>query len=202
MTGIQIQLFRRGSVLLACALITLVGCDSPRPIEATSLLGAPLVRPAIEPAKSARLKASLAEAHALASAAPDSQDAAIWVGRRVGYLGRYLDAIAQYTSAIGHFGETAKLLRHRGHRYITLRQIDRAIVDLTQAKLLAIDRTSLFQCRRRVSRAHGRGKCARNSATLWRMTSFRFYARPHGRATVSLSQAKVIAAVEVLSRAL
>jgi len=29
-----------------------------------------------------------------------------------------------------------------------------------------------------------------------------FYARPHGRATVSLSQAQVIAAVEVLSRAL
>ena len=31
---------------------------------------------------------------------------------------------------------------------------------------------------------------------------FRFYARPYGRATVSLSQAKVIAAVEMLSLAL
>ena len=137
MTGIQIQLFRRGLVLLAGALITLVGCDSPRPIEATSLLGAPLVRPVLEPEKSARLEADLSEARALAAAEPDSQDAAIWVGRRVGYLARYHDAIAQYTSAIGHFGETAKLLRHRGHRYITLRQIDRAIVDLTQAKFFA-----------------------------------------------------------------
>jgi len=65
-----------------------------------------------------------------------------------------------------------------------------------------IDRTSLFACRRRISRAHGLGKCARNSAAFRRVTSFRFYARLHGRATVSLSQAQVIAAVEVLSLAL
>jgi xanthosine utilization system XapX-like protein len=41
------------------------------------------------------------------------------------------------------------------------------------------------------------GKCARNSATFRRMTVFRFYGHLHGRATVSLSQAQVIAAVEV-----
>ena len=41
-----------------------------------------------------------------------------------------------------------------------------------------LDRNSLFQCRRRVSRAHVLGKCARNSAAFWRMTVFRFYARP------------------------
>ena len=41
-----------------------------------------------------------------------------------------------------------------------------------------IDRTSLFERRRRASRAHVLGKCARNSAAFWRMTVFRFYARP------------------------
>ncbi len=51
-------------------------------------------------------------------------------------------------------------------------------------------------------RAHGLGKCARNFAAFWRMTVVCFYARRHGRATVSLSQAQVIAALEVLSRAL
>gem|GEM_PF-2880705 len=50
--------------------------------------------------------------------------------------------------------------------------------------------------------AGGRSGQPRYSAAFWRMTVFRFYARPHARATVSLPYAQVIAAVEVLSRAL
>ncbi|QBA63444.1 tetratricopeptide repeat protein [Muriicola soli] len=57
-------------------------------------------------------------------------DLLIWYGRRTAYLGHYEDAITIYTSGIKKFPEDARLYRHRGHRYISLRQFDKAIADL------------------------------------------------------------------------
>ncbi|MFM7134716.1 MAG: hypothetical protein ACKO0W_10405, partial [Planctomycetota bacterium] len=83
--------------------------------------------------KEARLERDLAEARAAAAANPGDEDAAIWVGRRLGYLGRYREAIAWYTEAIERFGATPKLLRHRGHRLITVREFAAAEADLATA---------------------------------------------------------------------
>jgi tetratricopeptide (TPR) repeat protein len=104
--------------------------------EATSLLGKPLVPAAPSPEAKARMERQLKEAEDALAAAPGSADALIWVGRRQAYLGRYQDAIATFTRGIERFPSDARFYRHRGHRYITTRQLDKAIADLTKASEL------------------------------------------------------------------
>ena len=55
------------------------------------------------------------------------------MGRRLGYLGRYRDAIAIFSRGIAKFPDDVRLLRYRGHRYITVREPDKAIADLAKA---------------------------------------------------------------------
>jgi len=104
--------------------------------EATSLLGAPLFEP--EPAKGAAktLEENLAKATAEFLKSPDAADAIVWLGRRTAYLGRFREAIEIYTRGIAKHPDDARLYRHRGHRYITVRELDKAIADLTRASRL------------------------------------------------------------------
>lgn len=74
----------------------------------------------------------LAEARKNAETDP-SADNLIWVGRRVAYLGRYKNAIEIFTQGAEKFPDDARFLRHRGHRFITLRCFDLAIADLNRA---------------------------------------------------------------------
>lgn len=60
----------------------------------------------------------------------------IWMGRRMAYLGDYQKAISIYTEGIQKFPDDARLYRHRGHRYISTRQLDNAIIDFEKAVLL------------------------------------------------------------------
>lgn len=78
----------------------------------------------------------LAEARAIFERNPRDSDAAIWLGRRTAYLGRFQEAIAIYTSAIATHPEDARFYRHRGHRYITTRQLEKAVADLARAASL------------------------------------------------------------------
>ena len=63
----------------------------------------------------------------------DHADAIVWLGRRTAYLGNYQEAIDIFTDGAKRYPRDARMLRHRGHRWITLRQFDRAVADLTQA---------------------------------------------------------------------
>ena len=63
-------------------------------------------------------------------------DKLIWLGRRLAYVGRYQEAIAVFTKGIERFPKDARMLRHRGHRYLSLRCIDKAIVDFEAAAKL------------------------------------------------------------------
>jgi tetratricopeptide (TPR) repeat protein len=72
--------------------------------------------------------------------APDDPDRIIWVARRHGYLGEYREAIQVLSDGIRRFPGDARMYRHRGHRYITLRQLDAAIADLQQAANLMADK--------------------------------------------------------------
>lgn len=67
---------------------------------------------------------------------PNNVDNIIWYGRRTAYLGEYKEALAIFTEGIKKFPEDARLYRHRGHRLISLRQLDSAIKDLTKASQL------------------------------------------------------------------
>lgn len=67
---------------------------------------------------------------------PKDVEALIWYGRRTAYLGRYRQAIAIYTEGIKNFPKDARLYRHRGHRYISIRNYEAAIADLEKAASL------------------------------------------------------------------
>jgi tetratricopeptide (TPR) repeat protein len=98
-----------------------------------SLLGQPLAPAALEPEALSRLEAQLDDARAAWEKDRDDADALIWVGRRTAYLGRYREAIAIFTDGIARHPGDARMLRHRGHRYLTVREIDRAIADFEKA---------------------------------------------------------------------
>lgn len=111
------------------------GEPSEKP-EATSLLGRPLYHAEIPAEQRARLEEALARAQADFEKNPGDPEAAIWLGRRTAYLGRYREAISIYTQAIERHPDDARLYRHRGHRYITVRELDRAIADFETATRL------------------------------------------------------------------
>lgn len=125
------------SCRLAPAASTTPGGTRP---EAVSLLGEPLYSPPIPAATHTVYEQKLAEARRAYDRAPKNADSIIWLGRRTAYLGRYREAIAIFTDGIaGHPGD-ARMYRHRGHRYISVRELDRAIADLSRAAALAAGR--------------------------------------------------------------
>jgi tetratricopeptide (TPR) repeat protein len=65
-----------------------------------------------------------------------SEENYIWLGRRQAYLSEYSKAIKTFSQGIDKFPESYKLFRHRGHRYITIREFDKALADLQQAAAL------------------------------------------------------------------
>ena len=103
--------------------------------EAMSLAGKPLMVPATIPNKQ-KLDADLAQAENAFAANPSDAEALIWVGRRLGYLWRYNDAIAMFTRGIELHPDNAKFYRHRGHRYLSLRQFAKAQADFEKAAQL------------------------------------------------------------------
>lgn len=123
------------SLSVALAFTTRAGAE-PRAAEAASLLGKPLVAEPLPPDAQARLEAQLREAQAAWQEDPDDADALIWAGRRTAYLGRYREAIAIFSEGIARHPEDARMYRHRGHRYLTVREIDRAVADLEKADAL------------------------------------------------------------------
>jgi len=134
------------AALLACASrpATQAQDDAPAPLtvraapfEGTDLLGDPLLQPALPDDVRERLEANLAEARQRRALHPRDEEAIIWVGRRLAYLGRYNDAIAVYTEGLRIHPDSHRLLRHRGHRFISLRRLDGAVRDLSRASELA-----------------------------------------------------------------
>ena len=105
-------------------------------VQAVSLLGDSLIP--VRPSDSvwAVQRTQLDSAHAALVTDPASPDAWIWLGRRLAYLGYYRPAIAAYATALASYPGDARLLRHRGHRYITVRDLDAAIADFVAAAKL------------------------------------------------------------------
>lgn len=88
----------------------------------------------------AGLEKNLAAARADYDKDPGNADAIIWLGRRLAYLGRYRDAIATFSEGIAKHPRDARMYRHRGHRYITVRELDNAVADLSKAAELVAGR--------------------------------------------------------------
>ena len=65
---------------------------------------------------------------------PENADSIIWYGRRVGYTGAFQEAVDIYTAGLRLHPNEPRLLRHRGHRYLSLRRFPWAIADLELAR--------------------------------------------------------------------
>jgi tetratricopeptide (TPR) repeat protein len=124
--------FALAAVIAATAITVAAQAGKP---EAMSLGGKPLMVPATIPNRQ-KLDADLAQAEKTLAANPKDAEAIIWVGRRLGYLWRYNDAIAMFSKGVALDPNNPKFYRHRGHRYISIRQFAKAQADFEKAAQL------------------------------------------------------------------
>ncbi len=114
-----------------------VTIPAPVDVQAISLLGDTLRTFPLTPETRERYERQLAEAEQAYLRTPTDVDSIIWYGRRLGYLGRLRESIEVYGRGIALYPENPWLYRHRGHRYISVREFDNAITDLERASTLA-----------------------------------------------------------------
>lgn len=104
--------------------------SEPPAVEGMSFRGTPLYR---NPVDADRLASLDAEIDMLEAASPKSEEDYIALGMRYIESNRFSDAVDLYSRGLEDHPDSFRLRRHRGHRYINLRQLDRAIVDLEEA---------------------------------------------------------------------
>jgi tetratricopeptide (TPR) repeat protein len=127
---------RTSLLALTASLLVLAGCRTAPVLPEVDAASLPVVAPNLSEETREAFEKSLAAARAEYEKNPNDADAIIWLGRRTGYLGRYAEAIAMFTEGARKHPRDARMLRHRGHRWITLRQFDRAVADLELAAKL------------------------------------------------------------------
>ena len=124
--------------LIFTALFCLLSCGQKekeyqlREFQAISLLGDSLKIPQRSESQLGSLMSNLNEAKANFEAEPSEMNY-IWLGRRYAYLSDYLKAVEVFTEGLEKYPNSHKLFRHRGHRYVSLRQFDKAIQDFKKA---------------------------------------------------------------------
>ena len=106
--------------------------------EGYSLTGAPLYAVPYSSETMARYEANLREAELRHRENPSDEAAIVWHGRRLGYLTRYREAIDVYTEGLSRYPDSYVLLRHRGHRYISVRRFAEAEADFSKAAKLCL----------------------------------------------------------------
>lgn len=82
---------------------------------------------------SEKLLAQYREAMEKYEANPEEVENIIWYGRRTAYLGQYRQAIDIFSEGIEKHPNEPRLYRHRGHRFISIREYEKAISDLEKA---------------------------------------------------------------------
>ena len=127
-------------LLVACAQGAENASDSsvaaPVVVQAVSFLGDSLRELPLSAETRARYDSQLAVAKASFDKTPTDPDSIIWYARRLGYLGRFRESIAAYTAGSAQYPDNPWMYRHRGHRYISVRELDNAIADLEKATQL------------------------------------------------------------------
>ncbi|MGB6338450.1 MAG: tetratricopeptide repeat protein [Candidatus Aminicenantaceae bacterium] len=127
-----------GCLVIVCSFCTKTSQEPdvlpavPEGAQAVSLKGEPLY--ASTP--SDNVLAKLEDAKNAYDDDYENADNIIWYGRRTAYAGDYREAIRIYTQGISKFPDDARFYRHRGHRYISIREFDRAIQDFEKAASL------------------------------------------------------------------
>ena len=107
--------------------------SSDESILMDSVFTTPLGKTFEIPAPSEKLLTQYEEAKASFKANPEDVESWIWYGRRTAYLGQYRQAIDIYSKGLEKFPNDPRLYRHRGHRYISIREYNKAIADFEKA---------------------------------------------------------------------
>lgn len=105
------------------------GDQTARSPSAISLAGEPL----FSPKPSEEMLNQLQERRRDFESDPNDPDKLIWYGRFVAYCGDYNRAIEIFNQGATQFPNDARMLRHAGHRYISIRKFDQAIEVLKRA---------------------------------------------------------------------
>lgn len=121
------------SILSACSSVEKSSRIIIDAFQGMSLLGDSLLSQQPDPLNDSLRIADYLAAEKEYSVKHDNPDALIWKGRRMAYLGDYKKAIQIFSGGIEKFPEDPRIYRHRGHRYISIRQFDKAIIDLEKA---------------------------------------------------------------------
>lgn len=104
-------------------------------IVLTGLDGRQFNAPELNERTRVKLDSNLSVARKIFETDP-SEENFIWLGRREAYRYHYQDAIRTFSDGLQKYPESYKLFRHRGHRYITVREFSKAIADLQMAAAL------------------------------------------------------------------
>lgn len=126
-------------LFLSFLLFSILSCKTTLPESdlelgvADSVFLTPLGKTYSIPSPSESLLLQMEEAKKNFESNPTDLESLIWYGRRTAYLGHYQNAIAIFTYGIEKFPNEPKLYRHRGHRYISIREYEKAISDLEKA---------------------------------------------------------------------
>jgi tetratricopeptide (TPR) repeat protein len=113
--------------------------------QGISLLNRPLIKRQVNPQLDSLQIENYLEALDDYEVNKENVNHIVWLGRRTAYLGDFKRAIEIYSEGINKFPEEARLYRHRGHRYISTRQLDKAIADLEKAVLLIKDKEDVIE---------------------------------------------------------
>lgn len=127
-------------ILITIFVLHMVACSSPkgeasgqdRDVILTGLDGTKYYPPSLPVETRQKLDSAASKAAADFSSDP-SEEHYIWYGRREAYRYHYPLAMEIFTEGLQRYPASYKLKRHRGHRYMTIRDFDHAIEDLEDA---------------------------------------------------------------------
>lgn len=118
---------------MICLVLSLAACSAKQDNATSKAVAIGLDgREFFEPKHTTEQISALNAAKKLFDADP-SEENYIWYGRREAYLMHLKKAITIYTEGLEEYPESYRLYRHRAHRYISMREFDKAIEDSQKA---------------------------------------------------------------------
>ncbi|MFC1724402.1 tetratricopeptide repeat protein [candidate division KSB1 bacterium] len=120
-------------LLSICICFAIPGTAQEKSYQTVSLLGEKLYIPQLEQKAESLYKENLEKARVEYEKDKNNAETIIWFGRRTAYLGDYRKAIKIFSEGISKHPNDARMFRHRGHRYISIREFDKAIKDFNKA---------------------------------------------------------------------
>jgi tetratricopeptide (TPR) repeat protein len=113
--------------------------------EGFSLFGEPLYNPVSYPDPEHKQLVKFRKAYEEWENDQEDRQKILWLGRQHAYIGKYRDAIHIFTEALKKFPDDPEFLRHRAHRYLSLRMFDYSIADSEKAVDLMLEKPDFME---------------------------------------------------------